>query len=455
MDIISLLQNPEGKTLEFKRDLSSPLGVLRAIVAFANTAGGTIILGIEDKTERVLGIAEPLLVEEKLINLISDLILPQILPEIEVIPWRNKYLLVIQIFPSSAKPHFMKQQGMENGTYIRIGSSNRLADKVMQAELKRIRFEDSFDRQPVAELNSEEIDFRVTSELFASLKKLTKSDLVSMDLIVNYQHQKAPTVGGVILFGKNRLKYFPDAWIQVGRFSGITKTHIIDTQEIISYPIVAIEDVIAFVKKHAMHGIQIEGARHTESWSLPLTAIREAMINAVVHADYAQQGAPIRLAIFDDRIEIENPGVLLFGLTVDEIKLGVSKLRNRVIGQVFYRLGLIERWGSGIKRIVDSCVESGLPEPLFEEIGTHFRVTLFTQANNTQVIGKRKSDQTNYDIIATLKKSNGLSTSELAEAIKKSQRTTRTRLISLIEKGLVYAVGTGINDPGRKYFIKK
>src|SRR5262249_16314293 len=150
--------------------------------------------------------------------------------------------------------------------------------------------------------------------------------------------KKVPTAGGMILFGKDRLKYFPDAWIQVGRFAGHTKTKIFDTQQITSYPILAIDEVMNFVKKHAMHGIEISGIRHVETWNLPLIAIREAIINAVVHADYAQQGAPIRLAIFDDRIEIENPGLLLFGLTVEEIKQGVSKLRNRVLGQVFYRL---------------------------------------------------------------------------------------------------------------------
>jgi predicted HTH transcriptional regulator len=79
------------------------------------------------------------------------------------------------------------------------------------------------------------------------------------------------------------------------------------------------------------------------------TRVREAVINAVVHADYAQQGAPIRLSIFDGRLEIENPGLLPFGLTIEDLRKGISKLRNRVIGRVFRDLGLIEQWGSGIQ----------------------------------------------------------------------------------------------------------
>ncbi|WP_051555274.1 ATP-binding protein [Legionella fairfieldensis] len=96
----------------------------------------------------------------------------------------------------------------------------------------------------------------------------------------------------------------------------------------------------------------------------------------MVHADYSQLGTPIRIAIFDDRIEIENPGLLRFGLTIPDIKQGISKLRNRIIGRIFHAIGLIERWGSGIQRIISSCQEGGFPEPKFEEIATHFRVTM-------------------------------------------------------------------------------
>ncbi len=449
MDILNLIKKPEGKTLEFKQDLSSPMSVLRTMVAFANMAGGTVIIGVTDKARHICGVENPLALEEKLANLISDNIEPQLIPEIEVISWRENYLLSIQVFPSSSKPHYLRKQGLEKGTYIRVGSTNRLADKTMIGELQRVKIEDAFDKQPISALNSEAIDFRVASELFSDRHNLKPKDLESLDIITTYQNKKVPTAGGLILFGKARLKYFPDAWIQVGRFEGVTKTNILDTQKITSYPPLAVEEALSFVKKHAVRGIQIKGAKHTEKWSVPLTAVREAIINAVVHADYAQQGAPIRIAIFDDRIEIENPGLLLFGLTIEEIKQGISKLRNRVLGQVFHRLGLIERWGSGIKRMIELCTEAGFAEPMFEEIATHFRVTIFT----TQVEAPRIS-ATDQAILACLKKSNGLSTKQIAEHIKLSERAIRNRLIALIEKGLIVELGSGINDPKRKYFYK-
>lgn len=464
MDIIELIKKPEGKTLEFKRDLSSPHGIMRTIVSFANTAGGVLLIGIEDKKNEVCGVETPLDLEEQLANLISDRLEPRIVPEIEILPWRSTYLVAVQVFPSSVKPHYIKKAGVEKGTYVRVGSTNRLAGSTLIAELKRTRLDDTFDKQPLTDLNSEAVDFRAASELFAPIRKLTTADLASLDVLTDYQQKKVPTVGGIILFGKDRHKYFPDAWIQVGRFVGINKRRILDTHEIRSYPTIAIDEVMDFVKKHALHEIKIPSSfsrsrsgpktssfsmsRHKEKWSIPLVAVRETIINAVLHADYAQQGAPIRLAIFDDRIEIENPGLLLAGLTIDDIKRGVSKLRNRVIGLVFHRLGLIERWGSGIKRIIDSCKDAGFDEPIFEEIGTHFRTTIFIQQKY-----KPNLDRIDETIISILKQSNGLTTKEIATFIKRSDRATRTRLITLIEKNLVVEIGTSPQDPKRKYFL--
>jgi ATP-dependent DNA helicase RecG len=454
LDIQNLLRAGEGKTVEFKRDLSSPKGILKTLIAFSNTAGGSLILGVEDQTKHIVGIECPFTDEEKIANLIYAHITPQILPEIQIIPWKNFYLLMIQVFPSATKPHYLKTEGPEKGTYIRVGSTNRLADLSMQAELKRVNIIDSFDKQPCLESGPEALDFKAISETFTTVKQITSSDLSSLDLIILNQGKKVPSVGGMILFGQERLKFFPDAWIQVGRFQGITKTKIFDTQALKGYPIFAIDQAMDFVKKHSMHGVDLstpeESLKHKKTWSLPLIAVREALINAVVHADYAQQGSPIRLSIFDDRIEIENPGLLLFGLTVEEIKQGVSKLRNRVIGQIFYRLGLIERWGSGISRIIDSCRELGFPQPLFEEIGTHFRVTLKTQRNKN--VDLHETDQA---ILSTLEKQQeiGISTKELSEIIGKSTRMTRLRLTALIQKGWIIGIGSGPTDPQKRYFL--
>jgi predicted HTH transcriptional regulator len=175
--------------------------------------------------------------------------------------------------------------------------------------------------------------------------------------------------------------------------------------------------------------------------------VREAVINAVVHADYAQRGAPIRVAIFDDRLEVENPGLLPFGLTIEDLCRGISKLRNRVIGRVFHALGLIEQWGSGVQRMAAACRDAGLPDPVFEELGTRFRVTI-----STRPIARPTLDETDQAILDALAPGVGRLTSEIAQAIHLTPRATRTRLARLVGRGLVREIGTGPQDPKRRYF---
>lgn len=450
MDILNLLKRNEGKTLEFKQDLSSTEGFLKTVIAFANTAGGIIVIGVEDKTKFIRGIKEPLALEERVANLISDNISPRLVPEIEIALWRQTYLLTVQVYPSSSRPHYLERLGPQKGTYVRVGSTNRVADENTINELKRIVTSESFDELPVLQCNSEAIDFRVTSESFKSFHQIKRSDLETLGLLTKHQGRLVPTVAGVILFGKEREKYFPDAWIQAGRFEGKTKQYIADTIEIRSYPILAIEEAEGFVRKHAMQALKINGLRREEKWSVPLPAIREVLVNAVVHADYSQRGAPIRLAIFEDRIEVENPGLLPFGLTIEDILGGVSKLRNRTIAKIFYRLKLIEHWGSGIQRIKGLCQEWGFDDPRFEEIGTHFRATIYTTPKK-----KAQSDSVDQKILAALKaaEETGLTTQEIALVIKKTTRSTRTRLLSLIERKLVVEIGTSDKDPKRKYYL--
>ncbi len=451
MDITTLLQSQEGKILEFKQDLSSHEKVLKTLVAFANTSGGTLVIGVEDKTKNVLGVDEPLNMEERLANIISDGISPRLVPNIEISPWRKTYILIIEVYPSNNRPHYLKSKGLEKGAYIRIGSTNRLADSVMIGELQRITRSESYDEQPMTELSSEEIDFKVASELFSEYRELKKSDLETLKLITKYQARNVPTVGGLILFGKNRGKYFPDAWIQAGRFKGSDKQEIMDSQEFHSYPVIAVSEAISFIQKHLMQAVEIKGVRRSEKWSVPIIAIREAVINAVAHADYAQRGSPIRIAIFNNRIEIENPGLIPFNLTFEDLYRGISKLRNPVIGRVFHELKLIERWGSGIRRMIEACLSAGLEKPVLEEIGIHFRVTIFTEQIHPKDVVKL--DEIDKSILMLLKKEKGLSTKQIADKIALSTRATRSRLLGLINNSLITEVGSGPRDPKKKYFL--
>jgi predicted HTH transcriptional regulator len=448
MKLEDLLKQPEGKTLEFKRELVSTEPLLRSVVAFANTAGGTILFGVEDRTRRVLGVKDPLDLEARLANAISDSIRPRLAPEIAVLPWRKTHLVATRVYPGVGRPYYVAALGPDQGVFIRVGSTNRRADRTMVEELRRLARSESFDEQPMVDADSEAIDFRAASELFAPQRHLSRRDLKVLGLVVDHQGRIAPTAGGILLFGKDRERWFPDAYIQAGRFRGEGRSEILDSLEIRTHLPEAVEQILAFVRKHESKRVEIRAARHEERWSMPLVAVREAVINAVVHADYAQRGAPIRLSLFDDRLELENPGLLPFGLTVEDILQGISKLRNRVIGRVFKELGLIEQWGSGIGRIVEVCREHGLPEPTFEELGWHFRVTL--RKDSALPTMADPIEQAIFDCLAD---GEGHTTAEIARAIQRTPRATRTRLLGLIREGRLVEVGSGMRDPKRRYYL--
>jgi predicted HTH transcriptional regulator len=381
--------------------------------------------------------------EERLANLIADSISPKLVPSIEVILWRKTNLLAVEIFPNQNRPHYLTRLGAEAGVLVRMGSTNRRADLFLVEEMRRYSQVSSFDEQLIPTLNSEVIDFRAASEYFKLIRKLERGDLLTLKLATNYQGRVVPTIGGVLLFGTDRLSHYPDVWIKVGRFAGNDKRKLLDSTEVRSSLPEAAEQTIGFLQKHMTREAVIGQVKRMDHWTYPVVAVREAIMNAIVHADYALSGAPIRVALFDDRLEIENPGLPPFGLTIEDLQRGISKLRKRVLGRVFMELKLIEQWGSGIQRMTAACVDLGLDAPRFEEIGTHFRVTLSAVSRRSP-----SRDARDEAILSTLAVNveNGLSTSRIATHIGISVRAARTRLASLAERGLIVEIGSGPQD---------
>jgi predicted HTH transcriptional regulator len=168
-----------------------------------------------------------------------------------------------------------------------VGSTNRHADAELIEELRRFSRFEGFDEQLLPGLSSEAIDFRATSESFAPFRELRRRDLETLHLVGDHQGQTVPTVGGMILLGHDRERHFPDSCIQAGRFAGSDRSRILDRIEIHAFLVQAVEEAIAFVQKHSWHGATIGVVRRTDRWSLPPEAVREALINAVVHTDYS------------------------------------------------------------------------------------------------------------------------------------------------------------------------
>ena len=171
---------PEGKTLEFKRDLSSPKPLLKTLVAFANTAGGRLIVGVADDRQ-VLGVANALDDEERLCSLIADGIAPRLVPNVEMITVEGKTLLVVEVFVSGLRPHWLKAEGPEQGVYVRLGSTSRQADQALIDELRRTADGVAFDELPMPELSLDDLDMVAARKLFQGINALDEQALRTLD----------------------------------------------------------------------------------------------------------------------------------------------------------------------------------------------------------------------------------------------------------------------------------
>ena len=226
----------------------------------------------------------------------------------------------------------------------------------------------------------------------------------------------------------------------------ILKKKILDQVEIKIHLPHAIDQVISFIERNIRKGAKIGRMRREDIFEYPPVAIREAVINAILHADYAMKGCQIKVAIFDNRIEFTNPGGLPFGLTMEKAISGSSRLRNRVIGRVFRELQLIEQWGSGLQRILETCKHQGLKTPAIEEFNNQFQLTIYsTQVEEITIAPWGKL------LLIHLKKKGPTTTKDAAKIWKVSTRTARLRLKSLQEEGFILRLGTSENDPNVTY----
>lgn len=448
MKIEVILSHEEGKTLEFKENLQSLKNIIKTAVAFSNTAGGMIVIGVEDKTKKIIGVSNPLLEEERLANAISASVCPLLAPDIEIHTYRNKELIVINI-PHSAGPYYVKSDGPEKGVYIRFGSTNRVVDDEMLQTLRNFAKNKYFDETPFIGGKVSDLDWDAINDSFNQVhKKVTMPIAESLGLVIKNGNAELPSYGGILLFGKNRLKIFPEAIIRCARFLGNTRIDFLDTADFKDYLPSAMKDALKFIQRNTSMKSTIKALKREDIPQYPLIALREVILNAIVHSDYAAKGIYITIAIFDERIEITNPGALPLGLTLEKALAGSSRIRNRVIAKVFHHLKLIEQWGTGLQRVIEACRQYGLEKPHFEEMGNQFRVTLYaTKQPIIELLDWQKA------LVTFLKKKEKISTKEAASLWKVTTRTARSRLIELTNLGIVIRRGTSQKDPKSVYVL--
>ncbi len=445
----TLISQNEGKTLEFKENTKSLTSIIKAVIALANTSGGNVVIGVEDKSKKIVGVKNPLLEEEKLASAIADSVEPLIVPDIQIMSIRTKELLVIQV-PHMAGPFYLKSVGMEKGTYIRLGSTNRLADSETILSLQMLSKNILFDELPCLGAKVDDLDHEVIATWMApKFSKFSKKHYESLGIVTRQSSKLAPTNGAILLFAKNRFKWFPDSSILCVCFSSETHEDIIDQQEIKLPLIKAHEEVLAFIKRNTRVAGKIHGGVREDIPQYPAKAVREALINSIVHADYSIKGATIQVAIFADRIEITNPGALTYGQTMELALSGVSRMRNRMMGRIFREVSLIEKLGTGLKRIMSVYDRIKARPPIFQEFNTHFRVTLYTAAvMHTTIEAWEKI------LLCELNTRKELSPTEISKLWGVSTRTVRTRLNKMVESGSIIRVATAAKDPQAVFRLK-
>jgi ATP-dependent DNA helicase RecG len=194
--------------------------------------------------------------------------------------------------------------------------------------------------------------------------------------LVTQAGRLTPSHGGLILFGRDapRQRLFPDARVSCARFRGVERVDFLDRLDIEGTVLDALEETTRFIRRNTRLAARIVTMRRQDIPEYPEIALREVLVNAAAHADYSLTGMRIRVAIYADRLEVENPGMLPFGMTLDDLKAGVSRIRNRVIVRVLRELGLVEEWGTGYRRVTQACEVGGYPSPMWQELGAALRV---------------------------------------------------------------------------------
>lgn len=453
----------ESVNIEFKVEVPKKSEkYIKSVIAFANTAGGKIVIGVDDETHEIVGVDkdEVFKIMDNITNTISDMCYPQIFPNIGVDTIDDKSIIVIEIYPGASRPYYIKSLGKEVGTYIRVSGTSRPADEAILKDLELQGTNHSFDEMVCVE---QKYDGDNAEKLCAAIKRYmveaarTKSEkekvkdvmvqnLVNWGVLKKLDGALVPTNAFVLLTNN----IFPFAKIQCALFKGTERVVFIDKRDFDGPLYEQIEEAYEFVLKHINLGAEINGLVRSDIYELPTEAIREAIVNATTHRNFLDR-ACVQVAVYDDRVEITSPGMLYGGLTIAQIKEGGSKIRNRCVAEVFSRMKIIESWGTGIKRMFSSCKEYGIREPELLEIGDSFRVNLYRPSYNevhqkvhqsSPKSSLKDRNQTQQKILDMILENPEITQIAMAEKLDITSRAIKKNIKELIDKGLVERIGS-------------
>jgi ATP-dependent DNA helicase RecG len=435
-----ILREGEGYKVEFKEKLNK---LDREIVAFANSAGGSIYLGVSDEGEAV-GVE----ITNKLKSEITDIARncdPGI--KIKLITHDVANLIEIQVSEGKDKPYRCK-----DGFFLRIGPSTQKLRRDEIIELinntGKIRFDEilnnnfqypkDFSKQALQEyLLQCGIETRLPVKQI--LLNLNVAQTRDKDLVFNNT--------GVLFFAEAPQKFLAESYITAVRYKTQDRFSIIDKKDFMGNPLSQIEQTLAFLVRHMQVSAEIRAVKREEVYDYPLVALREAIVNAVTHRDYFYDASHIYVHMYPDKIEIESPGSLYHGLT--EKDLGKRSIRrNRLLADLLHRAGYIERVGSGFDRMQHALAENGNP-PLEVAATNFFNIRFYKRMPKKQV---HELTSRQLQLYRLFQQSQVLSKNAAAVALGVSNDTALRELAVLTKYRLIEKRGVG---RATMYHLKK
>jgi predicted HTH transcriptional regulator len=379
----------------------------------------------------------------------------------------GKTVLVVEVFPGKHRPYYLANKTKEDTSYVRVNGTSRPADPVTLKELELEGTSLSYDSMQEIGLDYDEKKAlelcRVVKEIALSncetedeklaVKDMTIGKLEDMGVLCRSGRDLAPT-HAFSLLTDNHSRF---AKIQCALFKGNDRDLFIDKKEFEGPIYEQMSDAFQFILKHINIGAKVDGLYSKDVYELPIKSIRELVANAVIHRSYLVE-SKIQISIFDDRIEVVSPGMLYGGMDIATMKTGRSKCRNQAIADMFQYMHIVEAWGTGIPRIIKSCKQYGLQEPVFEEFGDGIKATVYrlqatsdkqqkqatsdkNKRQSEKISGKGKTTENKEMIVAYITAQETAKTSEIAAHIGLSQPRVRAILSELVAEGIVEAEG--------------
>ncbi len=424
----------ESETVELKLEIVPD--ICKEIIAFANTQGGTLYIGVQDDGT-VIGIDNADAAQLRLNNMIRDSIKPDVTMFIryEAVMAEGKQILAVIVQKGTDRPYYLGSKGLKpSGVYVRNGTSTDPSTDTAIRKMIKETDGDSFEEMRSLEQG---LTFQAAEAQFAKCK-------------VAFDAAKQKTLGlmsadGVYSNVGLLLSDQCTTTIKAATFAGKDQTEFQDRREFAGSLFKQMEELYRYLNLRSKTRATFDGLYRTDTRDYPEEALREALMNALVHRDYSFSASTL-VSVYDDRIEFVSVGGLPTGIALEDIMLGLSVCRNPKLAAVFYRLNLIEAYGTGIPKIVKVYEGTGL-EPKFEVTNNAFKITL---PNRNAAVSTAAPQGDEAKILAFLNDHDYVARSDVDALLKVSQATSNRLLKRMVAEGLLYQDGSGRNTKYRK-----